>query len=48
MLWQGDKIIFDTGDWKTRREVHTILTYDRFVVEWGPDKETTFQFVPQD
>ena len=47
MLKQGDSILFDTGFWKTEGSAYT-TDFDRFVVEWGPDKETTFQFLPQD
>ena len=45
LLMQGNEIIFDTGDWATRGNAYN-YDFDRFIVEWGPDKETTFQFVP--
>ena len=44
-LWQGDQKIFDTGVWKTTGGAWT-WDYDRFIVEFGPEQETTFQFVP--
>ena len=44
-LWQGDKKIFDTGVWKTWGSAWN-WDYDRFIVEFGPEQETTFQFVP--
>lgn len=44
-LWQGDQKIFDTGIWRTRGSAWN-WDYDRFIVEFGPDQETTFQFVP--
>ena len=47
LLMQGDSILFDTGDWATRGNAYN-FDFDRFIVEWGPDKETTFQFVPLD
>ena len=34
--------LFDTGEWTTNSE------FDRFIVKYGPDRETTFQFQPQD
>lgn len=47
MLKQGNKILFDTGYWKTEGSAYT-TDFDQFIIEWGPDKETTFQFVPTD
>ena len=47
MLKQGNAILFDTGYWKTEGSAYT-TDFDQFVVEWGPDQETTFQFVPTD
>ena len=44
-LWQGNQKIFDTGLWKTEGSART-YDYDRFIVEFGPEQETTFQFVP--
>ena len=38
LLKQGDNIIFDTGEWATNG-VQPNWDYDRFIVEWGPDKE---------
>ena len=46
MLKQGDSILFDTGFWKTEGSAYTTDLID--LEEWGPDKETTFQFLPQD
>ncbi|MEK9634380.1 MAG: hypothetical protein VW622_11120, partial [Opitutae bacterium] len=34
--------IFDTGQWTTSSEA------DRFVVRYGPDRNTSFQFIPMD
>lgn len=45
MLKQGNLTIFDSGSWVTRDGAKT-YDYDRFVVEYGPDKETTFKFIP--
>jgi flagellin-like hook-associated protein FlgL len=45
MLKQGNLTIFDSGSWVTRGSA-TTYDYDRFEVEYGPDKETTFKFVP--
>ena len=47
MLKQGNAILFDTGYWKTEGSAYT-TDFDQFIVEWGPDQETTFQFVPTD
>ena len=47
LLMQGDSVLFDTGNWDTEGSAYT-TDFDRFVVEWGPDKDTTFQFIPQD
>ncbi len=44
-LWQGNEKIFDTGLWKTRSNARN-WDYDRFIVEFGPEQQTTFQFVP--
>ena len=44
-LWQGNEKIFDTGLWKTKSNARN-WDYDRFIVEFGPEQETTFQFVP--
>lgn len=44
-LWQGDQKIFDTGIWRTAGSAKS-YDYDRFIVEFGPDQETKFQFVP--
>lgn len=45
-LWQGGNKIFDTGaNWKTEGSART-YDYDRFTVEFGPNKQNTFQFEP--
>jgi flagellin-like hook-associated protein FlgL len=45
-LWQGGQKIFDTGDnWRTAGSAKN-YDYDRFIIEFGPDQETTFQFKP--
>ena len=45
-LWQGGQKIFDTGaNWRTRGSART-YDYDRFIIEFGPNQETTFQFKP--
>ena len=44
-LWHGGQKIFDTGVWKTHGSAWN-WDYDRFIVEFGPEQETTFQFVP--
>jgi len=45
-LWQGGQKIFDTGaNWKTNGSARS-WDYDRFIVEFGPNKENNFQFVP--
>jgi flagellin-like hook-associated protein FlgL len=44
-LWQGNQKIFDTGIWKTNGSAWN-WDYDRFIVEFGPEQTTTFQFVP--
>ena len=45
MVFQNDpaKPLFDTGQWTT-----SSTDFDRFVIKYGPDRDTTFQFVPQD
>ena len=47
MLHQGDpdNPIFDTGEWRTQ-DGYTRYDYDKFIIEYGPDQDTTFQFVP--
>jgi flagellin-like hook-associated protein FlgL len=37
------KPLFDTGEWTT-----SSTDFDRFVIRYGPDRDTTFQFIPQD
>ena len=44
ILKQGEKIIFDTDIWETNGNAKQ-YDYDRFIVEWGPGKPTTFQFI---
>lgn len=45
MLKQGNLTIFDSGSWDTAGNAKT-YDYDRFEVEYSPDKGTTFKFVP--
>lgn len=44
-IFQSDptKPLFDTGEWTTSG-----TDFDRFIIRYGPDRDTTFQFVPQD
>ena len=45
-LWQGNQKIFDTGpNWKTHGSAKN-WDYDRFIIEFGPNQPTTFQFKP--
>lgn len=44
-LWQGNQKLFDSGNWKTKGSART-YDYDRFTIEFGPNKPTTFQFTP--
>ena len=44
-LWQGTQKLFDSGNWRTRGSART-YDYDRFIIEFGPNKPTTFQFKP--
>jgi flagellin-like hook-associated protein FlgL len=37
-----DNPIFDTGKWTTSSD------FDKFIVDYGPGRDTTFKFVPQD
>ena len=46
MLKQDDLVIFDSGSWDTAGNAKT-YDYDRFEIEYGPDKETTFKFIAQ-
>ena len=46
MLKQGNLTIFDSDSWDTAGNAKT-YDYDRFEIEYGPDKETTFKFIPQ-
>jgi len=47
ILHQGDasKPIFDTGEWATSGWAKH-KNWDRFIVEYGPGKDTKFKFVP--
>jgi flagellin-like hook-associated protein FlgL len=36
------KPLFDTGEWTTSQ-----TDFDRFVIRYGPDRDTTFEFIPQ-
>jgi len=44
MVFQNDpsKPLFDTGQWTTSQ-----TDFDRFVIRYGPDRDTTFEFIPQ-
>jgi flagellin len=44
---QGTTTIFDTGWWATNGSAYN-NDYDRFVIDFGKDKPTTFEFVPRD
>jgi flagellin-like hook-associated protein FlgL len=45
MLKQGNLTIFDSGSWDTAGSAKT-YDYDRFEVEYSPDRGTSFKFVP--
>ena len=46
ILKQDSNIIFDTGNnWDTRGNAKS-YDFDRFIVEYSPGKDTTFEFVP--
>ena len=47
MVKQGNHILFDTGSWPTEGSAYT-TDFDQFILEWDPDKGTSFQFNPQD
>jgi flagellin len=44
---QGTTTIFDTGWWATNGTAYT-HDFDRFVIDFGTGKPTTFEFIPQD
>jgi flagellin-like hook-associated protein FlgL len=44
---QGTTTIFDTGWWATNGSAYN-NDYDRFVIDFGKGKPTTFEFVPRD
>lgn len=44
-LWQGSRKLFDSGYWETAGSARR-YDYDRFIIEFGPNKPTTFQFKP--
>ncbi len=44
-LWQGSQKLFDSGYWETAGSARS-FDYDRFIIEFGPNKPTTFQFKP--
>jgi flagellin-like hook-associated protein FlgL len=44
-LWQGSRKLFDSGYWETAGSARS-YDYDRFIIEFGPNKPTTFQFKP--
>ena len=47
IVQQGTTTIFDTGWWATNGSAYN-NDYDRFVIDFGKDKPTTFEFVPRD
>ena len=44
-LWQGSQKLFDSGHWETAGSARS-YDYDRFIIEFGPNQPTTFQFKP--
>jgi hypothetical protein len=42
---QGMNPIFDSGTWDTDGWAST-SDFDRFFIEWGPNQETSFRFIP--
>ena len=44
---QGNQVIFDSGSWKTEGNAYN-YDFDRFVIEFAPGQDTTFEFVPMD
>ncbi len=42
---QGDTVIFDSGEWHTNGSAYK-FDYDKFVIDFGLGKPTTFEFVP--
>jgi flagellin-like hook-associated protein FlgL len=47
IVQQGTTTIFDTGWWATNGSAYQ-SDYDRFVIDFGKGKPTTFEFVPRD
>lgn len=45
LLKQGSNTIFDSGAWGTKGSAKN-YDFDRFIVEYSPSTETTFEFVP--
>lgn len=45
---QGNKIIFDSGNnWRTQGNAYK-YDFDKFIIDFAPGQDTTFQFVPMD
>ena len=45
---QGNNIIFDTGQWWETNGHAYQYDFDKFIIDFAPGKDTTFQFVPMD
>jgi len=44
-VYQNNDLIFDTGWWLTKNSAST-FDFDRFVIDYGYGKDTSFEFVP--
>ena len=47
IVQQGSTTIFDTGWWATQGSAYT-HDFDRFVIDFGAGKPTSFEFIPRD
>jgi len=45
---QGNNIIFDTGQWWETMGHAYQYDFDKFIIDFAPGEDTTFQFVPMD
>ena len=45
---QGENIIFDTGQWWETSGHAYQYDFDKFIIDFAPGQDTTFQFVPMD
>lgn len=45
---QGENIIFDTGQWWETSGHAYQYDFDKFIIDFAPGKDTTFEFVPMD